>query len=76
MKLIIGENALEWLERLTYRGGIGIYYESTLGGVATYIIAALLCIFTIIGIIATIKWLFKSKKKKDPYKEWMKTGKM
>ena len=31
MKFIIGENGWSFLERMTYRGAIGIFYESTLG---------------------------------------------
>lgn len=36
-------------------------------------------VFAIIGIIATIMFFVnrsKKKKSKDPYKEWIKTGKM
>lgn len=37
----------------------------------------LMVIFSVIGLITTIRFFIKrGKKKKDPYKEWIKTGKM
>lgn len=77
MKFIAGEGGWTWLERATYRGGIGFYYDSTLGGVLTYLIVGILCILAIIGFITVIKWLFFGRKKKeDPEKKWMKTGRI
>lgn len=75
MKFLIGEDGWSWLERAVYRGGIGLYYDSTIGGVITYVVFALVCIFAIIGLFATIKWLFTGHKKKDPGQEWLHNGK-
>ncbi len=77
MKFMIGEGIWNQLERMAYRGGVGFYYESTLGGVLTFIVVGLICLFTVIGIIATIKFLFFGRKKKeDPHQKWLRTGKM
>lgn len=78
MKFIIGEGGWSWLERIAYRGCIGIFYDSTWGGVLTYLIVGLICLFAVIGVISVLKWLIfgKPKKNKDPYKEWIKSGKM
>lgn len=76
MKFIIGEGGFNWLERISYRGAIGIFYNSTWAGLLTYIIFAAVCILAIIGLIAVIKTIGKKKTSKDPYKEWIKTGKM
>lgn len=79
MKLVIGgESFLEWLDRATYDGAIGLFYNDTWGGILAYLIVGLLCLFAVIGIITVLGWLFGGKKKgkdKDPYKEWIKTGK-
>ena len=77
MKFIIGEDWINFLERLTYRGIIGIAYESTLDGILAYIIFGLICLFAVIGVISTIKFIFFGRKKKaDPHQKWLKTGKM
>lgn len=77
MKFIIGESSWSYLDRLTYRGVIGLFYDDTLSGLLSYIIIALVLILAVIGLIAIFKGFFKKKKKdKDPYKEWIKTGKM
>lgn len=77
MKIILGgEGGWSWLERIAYRGAIGIFYEDTLHGMLAYIIFGLICIFAIIGFIAVIKWLFIGRKpKEDPGKKWLRTGK-
>lgn len=76
MKFLIGEGGWTWLERATYRGAIGLYYDSTWGGVLTYIIFGLFIIFAVIGLFTVVKWIFSGKKKKkDPGQEWLKTGK-
>lgn len=76
MKLIIGgEGGLGWLERMTYRGAIGIFYTSTWEGVLTYLIVGLVAILAVIGLITVVKSLFAHKEKKDPYDNWIKTGK-
>lgn len=67
MKFIISEGGWSMLERFTYRGAIGLFYESTLGGLLAYLVFALLIIFAAIGIVTTLKWLFTGRKKKRPY---------
>ncbi len=77
MKFLIGESGWDWLERATYRGGVGFYYDSTLGGILTFIVVGLICLFAIIGVITTIKFLFFGRRKKeDPHQKWLRTGKM
>lgn len=77
MKFIMGEDWINFLERLTYRGIIGIAYKSTLDGVLAYIIFGLVCLFAVIGVISTIKFIFFGRKKKeDPHQKWLRTGKM
>lgn len=78
MKLIIGgETGWGWLERATYRGAIGLFYEDTLSGLLAYLIFGLICLFAIIGIFSLLKWVFfRRKPKEDPGKKWLRTGKM
>lgn len=79
MTFLIGESGWDWLERATYRGGIGIYYNSTLGGVLTYLVFGLFCLFAVIGVAVTLKFIFSMifrKKKEDPHQKWLRTGKM
>ncbi len=77
MTFLYCESGMDWLERATYRGGVGFYYDTTLGGILTFIVVGLICLFTVIGIIATIKFLFFGRKKKeDPHQKWLRTGKM
>ena len=47
MKFIIGEDWINFFERLKYRGIIGIAYESTLDGVLAYITFGLICLFAV-----------------------------
>lgn len=74
MKFIIGENGWSYLERLSYRGVIGLFFEDTLSGILSYLIFGLVCIFAIIGIIATIKFLLFGfhRKPKSTYEIWQK----
>ncbi|WP_130870361.1 hypothetical protein [Intestinimonas massiliensis (ex Afouda et al. 2020)] len=74
MKFIIGESGWTYLERLSYRGAIGIFFEDTLSGILTYLIFGLVCIFAIIGIITTIKFLLFGfhRKPKSTYEIWQK----
>ena len=67
MKFIITERAWTMLENLTYRGVIGLFYDSTLTGMLAYLLFGIICAFAIIGLFATVKWLFTRKKKKKPY---------
>ena len=80
MTFLMGEGTWDWLERATYRGGIGFYYDSTLGGVLTFFVVGLICLFAIIGVICTLKFIFSAifgqKKKEDPHQKWLRTGKM
>ena len=79
MKFIIGEDGMTWLSRFTYRGTIGLFYKTTWGGILTYLIFTIVCILAVIGLITVIAWIVthkKKKKSKDPYTEWLKTGKM
>ena len=63
MKFIMGEDWINFLERLTYRGIIGIAYESTLDGVLAYIIFGLVCLFAVIGVISNKRcWRYISQK--------------
>lgn len=66
MKFLIGEGGWSWLERATYRGAIGLFYDSTWGGVLAYAIVAILCILAVIGLITVFSWIFgrRGKKKK------------
>ena len=41
MRFIISETGWDYLERLMYRGCIGLFYETTLQGMLAYIIFAL-----------------------------------
>ena len=76
MHFLIGENGWSWLERASYRGGIGMYYDSTLGGVVTYLIFGAVLILAVIGLLTVLKWIFFGRKKKeDPGKKWLRTGK-
>lgn len=75
MKFIIGEGGWSYLDRLSYRGVIGIFFDNTWTGLLSYIIVGAILILAIIGLISIFKGTFK-KKNKDPYKEWIKTGKM
>ena len=77
MKCLIGEGGWSWLERATYRGAIGLFYDSTWGGVLAYIIFGLICILAIIGLICVIAFLFGRKrgKKMSSHEKWLKTGK-
>lgn len=76
MKFIIGESGWSFLERMTYRGAIGIFYESTLDGVLAYIVFGLFCIFAVVGLVTVLKTIFFGRpKKEDPGKKWLRTGK-
>lgn len=77
MKFIAGENLWSYLDRLSYRGGIGIFYESTFGGVLAWLIFALIAICTIVGLITIIRWFVGHRRGKEtPGQYWMRTGKM
>lgn len=77
MKFLIGEDGWSYLERLTYRGCIGVFFDSTWTGVLSYLLVGLILILAIIGLFTVLVLVFggKKKKSKDPYKDWIKTGK-
>lgn len=77
MKFIIGgEGGWGWLERATYRGAIGIFYDDTLNGLLAYLIFGIICLLAVIGLLTVLKWLFFGRRKKeDPGKKWLRTGK-
>lgn len=77
MKFIIGgEGGWGWLERATYRGAIGIFYDDTFNGLLAYLIFGIICFLAVIGLFAVLKWLFFGRRKKeDPGKKWLRTGK-
>ena len=56
MKFIISETGWDYLERLMYRGCIGLFYETTLQGMLAYLIFALVMIFAVIGIMSTVRF--------------------
>lgn len=82
MKFIIGEGALSVLERLAYRGGIGLYFTNTLTGVLAYAIFGIVCILSLIGLFTVLGFLLsggiKSIKKwrETPGEYWRRTGRM
>lgn len=57
-------------------GGIGFIYTGPIGALFTYITVFSIGIFAIIGFISTIHYLLTRKRKKeDPGKRWLRTGK-
>ena len=77
MKIFIGgETGWSYFERMAYDGVIGIFYNTTLGGIMAYVIVIALVIFAAIGFFTVIKHIFTGgKKKEDPGKKWLRTGK-
>ena len=78
MKFVIGaEDFLGWLDRATYKGAIGIFYNDTWSGVLAYLIFGLIIIFAVIGFVALLKFLFfrPKKPKTSSADKWLKTGK-
>lgn len=58
MKFIISETGWDYLERLMYRGCIGLFYETTLQGMLAYLIFGLMMLFAVIGFVCTVRALF------------------
>lgn len=81
MKFLIGGDGWAWLERATYRGGIGLFYNDTLNGILAYAIIAIICILAVIGLITVLGWIFGGirsggrGKKMSSHEKWIKTGK-
>ena len=79
MKFFIGgEDWYSFFERMTYDGGIGIFYKDTWSGILAYLIVGLICLFALIGLFVVLKALFfhPRKFKTSPTDKWMKTGKL
>lgn len=73
MKLIIGgESGLAWLERATYHGAIGIFYNSTWAGVLTYLIVGVILVFAVMGFVGFVKNICTGKKKKKSQYKYFK----
>ena len=78
MKFVIGaEDFWGWLDRATYKGAIGLFYNDSWSGLLAYLIVGLIVIFAVIGFIAVLKLLlFRPKKTKTSSTDkWLKTGK-
>jgi len=77
MKFIFTEDAWERIASWGYRGVIGLFWDTTPGGILAFLTFTAIMIFAIIGLITVIKWLFGRKSRKmDPHEKWLKTGKM
>ena len=77
MKIIIGETGWTRLEWNSYRGVIGLFYNSTLEGVLAYAIFAIIAVLCVIGLVTVVKWLTAERQPdepEDPHKKWMRTG--
>ena len=75
MKFIIGEGGWSWLERASYRGAIGLFYNSTWEGVLTYLIFGIICVLAVVGLFTVLNLIFGRKKKASPEDKWLKSGK-
>jgi len=62
MRFIIGEKAVDYLDRVFYRGTIGLFYDSIWSGLLAYLIFAVVIVLAIIGLFTVIKWLLFRKK--------------
>lgn len=72
MKFIAGEF-------LGLMGGVGIVYTTTLGGIATWIIAIIFAALAIIGAVTVIKFFFggmRKNKNETDGQYWLRTGKI
>jgi len=70
MKFLIGEGGASYLDRLSYRGVIGLFYETTWEAILTYIAFGLICILAVIGLGTVLKWIFSGISKKSKAKKW------
>lgn len=65
-----GESGWAYLERMTYDGVIGVFWDTTLYGLLAYLLVFLLFLFAFIGVIAMLKFIFVKlfgKKKTTKY---------
>ncbi len=71
MKIILGgETALEYFERMEYRGAIGIFFDSTLSGVFAYLLFGLIVFLSAIGLITVILWIVNKILDKARKSKW------
>lgn len=65
-----GEESWAWLERIKYRGAIGLFYENTWGAILTFLVFGIFSALAVIGLITVCKWILFGikRKKKDKYK--------
>lgn len=54
MGFIIGENLNALLQRIAYRGCIGIFYNSTIGGILAFVIFGLIALLSLIGLLTVV----------------------
>lgn len=77
MRFIMTEDSWERLGSMSYRGVIGLFYDSTWGGILAFIICAVIAVLAIIGLICVMKFLFVGRKPKESaHDKWLRTGKM
>lgn len=77
MRFIMTEDAWERLGSLSYRGVIGLFYDSTWGGVLAFIIVAVVALLAVIGLFSVLRFIFGGRKPKEtPHEKWLRTGKM
>ena len=67
MRFIIGENSADYLTRVLYRGVIGIFYDTIMGGLLAYIIFGIIIVSSAVGLFTIIKWLL-TRKSKNKYR--------
>ena len=73
MVFIFSESGLSYIERLMYKGAIGIFYSDTLSGILAYILFAFFSVMAFVGILCTLKAIItgiakKISAKRSPYK--------
>ena len=67
MRFVIGESAADYLTRALYRGVIGIFYDTIMGGLLAYIIFGIIIVSSAVGLFTIIKWLL-TRKSKNKYR--------
>ena len=75
MKFLIGEGGWSYLERVSYRGVIGLFFDSTWTGVLSYFLFGLFCILAVIGLVVVLRALPGLIKPKSAYEKWEKAYK-
>ena len=71
MKFHAGDLILTW-------GGIGFFYEDTIGAIQCFVVAGIIGILALIGLFTVIGFIIKAvkRKKETPEEKWMRTGRM